>query len=56
VHRPEHLLTDPQARETGVLLDIPGSHLAVPGLPLTFDGSRPQIRHGAPRLTRRPKN
>ena len=56
VHRPEHLLTDPQARETGVLLDIPGSHLTVPGLPLTFDGSRPQIRHGAPRLTRRPKN
>jgi crotonobetainyl-CoA:carnitine CoA-transferase CaiB-like acyl-CoA transferase len=48
VHRPEHLLTDPQAAETGILLDIPAIGLTVPGLPLTFNGSRPQIRHAAP--------
>jgi len=50
VHLPEDLLADPQAIETGILLEIPGSDLIIPGLPLTFDGSRPQIRSGAPFL------
>lgn len=48
VHRPEHLLTDPQASQTGILVDIPGTGLKVAGLPLTFDGSRPQVRRAAP--------
>lgn len=50
VHLPEDLLADPQAIESGILLEIPGSDLIIPGLPLTFDGSRPQIRSGAPFL------
>ena len=48
VHRPEHLLADPQAHQTGILVEIPGTGLKIPGLPLTFDGSRPQIHRGAP--------
>jgi len=48
VHLPEHLLTDSQAHETGILVEIPGADLRVSGLPLTFDGSRPQVRHAAP--------
>jgi len=56
VHRPEHLLTDPQARETGILLDVPGTGLTIPGLPLTFDGSRPQVHYGAPPRPQRFEN
>jgi crotonobetainyl-CoA:carnitine CoA-transferase CaiB-like acyl-CoA transferase len=48
VQRPEDLLRDPQAELTGILVDLPGSGLRVPGLPLTFDGSRP--RPGEPTL------
>jgi crotonobetainyl-CoA:carnitine CoA-transferase CaiB-like acyl-CoA transferase len=42
VQRPEDLLNDPQADLTGILIDLPASGLRVPGLPLTFDGSRPR--------------
>lgn len=50
VHRPEHLLGDPQATQTGILLPIPGTGLRVPGLPVTFDGARPVISRGAPSI------
>ena len=42
VQRPEDLLTDPQADRTGILVDLPGTSLRVPGLPVTFDGARPR--------------
>jgi len=51
VFLPEHLLVDDQAAANSVLLNIPvdgHSDLTVPGLPLTFDGVRPQIRTGSP--------
>ncbi|MDI1289703.1 MAG: CoA transferase, partial [bacterium] len=51
VFLPEHLLVDAQAEANSVMLDIPldnGQALTVPGLPLTFDGVRPQIRRGSP--------
>jgi crotonobetainyl-CoA:carnitine CoA-transferase CaiB-like acyl-CoA transferase len=47
VQKPEDLLHDPQAAATGVLVttDVDGfGRLRFPGLPLTFDGSRPQVR------------
>lgn len=49
VQRPEDLLTDPQADRTGILVDLPGTDLRVPGLPVTFDGVRP--RPGDPSVT-----
>lgn len=48
VQRPEQLLTDRQADETGILLEIPGLGLRIPGIPLTFDGARPPIEGPAP--------
>jgi crotonobetainyl-CoA:carnitine CoA-transferase CaiB-like acyl-CoA transferase len=42
VQRPEDLLSDPQAQRTGILVDLPGADLRVPGVPVTFDGARPQ--------------
>ena len=48
---PEDLLSDPQARANAVMgsVPLPGrAPLAIPRLPLTFDGSRPPIRSGAP--------
>jgi crotonobetainyl-CoA:carnitine CoA-transferase CaiB-like acyl-CoA transferase len=47
VQRPEDLLTDPQALATKVFVTEPVEgfgELLFPGLPLTFDGVRPQIR------------
>jgi len=42
VQQPEDLLLDPQADRTGILIDLPGTDLRVPGLPITFDDVRPQ--------------
>lgn len=42
VQLPEELLSDPQADRTGILVDLPGAGLRVPGLPVTFDGVRPR--------------
>ncbi len=47
VQKPEDLLHDPQAAATGVFVtaDVDGfGPLRFPGLPLTFDGARPEIR------------
>jgi crotonobetainyl-CoA:carnitine CoA-transferase CaiB-like acyl-CoA transferase len=51
VLQPEELLTDEQAKEMGVLIDYPDESTAVavvPGLPIRFDGVRPQVRKSAP--------
>lgn len=47
VQKPEELLTDPQAIAANVFITEPvDGHgpLTFPGLPLTFDGARPQVR------------
>ena len=51
VRQPEELLTDEQAESMGVLIDYPDETTevkVVPGLPLRFDGLRPQVRKAAP--------
>jgi crotonobetainyl-CoA:carnitine CoA-transferase CaiB-like acyl-CoA transferase len=48
VQRPEQLLSDPQATETGILLEVPEIGLTIPGLPLCFDGTRPPVHQPAP--------
>ena len=52
VRQPEELLSDEQAESMGVLIDYPDNTTGVkvvPGLPLRFDGKRPQVRKAAPR-------
>jgi crotonobetainyl-CoA:carnitine CoA-transferase CaiB-like acyl-CoA transferase len=52
VRQPEELLTDEQAKSMGILIDYPDTSTdvkVVPGLPLRFDGKRPQVRKPAPR-------
>ena len=47
VQRPEKLLTDGQAAATGIHLTVPVEGfgtLRFPGIPLCFDGIRPQVR------------
>lgn len=51
VLQPEEMLTDEQAKSMGVLIDYPDNSTAVkvvPGLPLRFDGERPQVTKPAP--------
>lgn len=48
VRQPEHLLVDPQAAATSILVEVPGTGMRIPGLPITFDGIRPAIRQRAP--------
>lgn len=52
VRQPEALLTDEQAEAMGILINYPDSSTGVkvvPGIPLRFDGLRPQVRKAAPR-------
>ena len=52
LRQPEELLTDEQAESMGVLINYPDDTTevkVVPGLPLRFDGLRPQVRKAAPR-------
>ena len=49
--RPEALFDDPQAREVGILLENPDKDSSVkliPGLPIKFNGQRPEIYRSAP--------
>lgn len=49
---PEALFKDPQAKELGMLLpnpDLNSSVKLIPGLPIKFNGSRPEIYKSAPR-------
>lgn len=43
-------LDQPQVKALGLIQPIPGEDFTLTGLPISFDGVRPQIRHGAPRL------
>lgn len=50
---PEDLLLDPQAEAMNIMLDYPDSDTKVrkiPGLPVRFNGKRPQINKPAPHL------
>lgn len=44
------LLAHPQSRALGMVQDAPGLDMALVGLPLSFDGSRPPFRRVAPAL------
>lgn len=44
------MLAEPQVRALGIYQDVPGEDFALTALPLSIDGARPAIRHGAPRL------
>lgn len=51
VLQPEELLNDEQAKSMGVLINYPDDSTdvtVVPGLPIRFDGERPQVRMPAP--------
>jgi len=43
-------LAERQVQALGLLQPVPGEDFRLTGLPLSFDGERPAIRHGAPRL------
>jgi crotonobetainyl-CoA:carnitine CoA-transferase CaiB-like acyl-CoA transferase len=44
------VLNEPQLQALGILQAVPGEDFELTGLPISFDGERPQIRAGAPRL------
>ncbi len=44
------VLEEPQVRALGILQVVPGEDFELTGLPISFDGERPKIRGGAPRL------
>lgn len=43
-------LAQPQVQALGMFQSVPGEDFTLTALPLSFDGERPAIRHGAPRL------
>jgi crotonobetainyl-CoA:carnitine CoA-transferase CaiB-like acyl-CoA transferase len=44
------VLAEPQTAAIGMLQPVPGEDFSLMSMPLSFDGERPRIRHGAPRL------
>jgi crotonobetainyl-CoA:carnitine CoA-transferase CaiB-like acyl-CoA transferase len=44
------VLAEPQAAAMQMLQPVPGEDFSLVAMPLSFDGARPRIRHGAPRL------
>ncbi len=50
IHTLPEALAQPQVRALEMLQQVPGEDYALTALPLTLDGERPRIRHGAPRL------
>lgn len=50
IHTLPEALDQPQVQATGMLMDVPGEDFKLTALPLSFDGERPQISKGAPRL------
>ncbi|WP_296728381.1 CoA transferase, partial [Variovorax sp.] len=42
------VLAQPQTEAIGIFQTIPGEELRIVGLPLSFDGERPRVRHRAP--------
>lgn len=50
IHRVNEVMTEAQARALGIFLRPQGAPIEYVGLPLSFDGERPVIRHLAPGL------
>ncbi|WP_149536029.1 CaiB/BaiF CoA transferase family protein [Siccirubricoccus phaeus] len=44
------ILAEPQTAAMEMLQPVPGEDFSLVAMPLSFDGERPRIRHGAPRL------
>jgi crotonobetainyl-CoA:carnitine CoA-transferase CaiB-like acyl-CoA transferase len=44
------VLQEPQIAALGLIQKVPGEDFELTGLPISFDGARPMIRYGAPRL------
>jgi len=44
------VLAEPQMAAMGMLQPVPGEDFSLVAMPVSFDGERPRIRHGAPRL------
>jgi crotonobetainyl-CoA:carnitine CoA-transferase CaiB-like acyl-CoA transferase len=44
------VLQEPQIAALGLMQKVPGEDFELTGLPISFDGARPMIRGGAPRL------
>jgi crotonobetainyl-CoA:carnitine CoA-transferase CaiB-like acyl-CoA transferase len=46
----QQMVTHPQTQALGILQDVPGCSVPLIGLPISFDGRRPQPRSAAPAL------
>jgi crotonobetainyl-CoA:carnitine CoA-transferase CaiB-like acyl-CoA transferase len=50
IHDFEQVMAQPQTEAIGIFQNIPEVDLRIVGLPLSFDGERPPIRHRAPQI------
>jgi crotonobetainyl-CoA:carnitine CoA-transferase CaiB-like acyl-CoA transferase len=50
IHDFQQALEQPQTKALGILQEIPDLDLKIVGLPVSFNGERPQVRHRAPEL------
>lgn len=50
IHTLPEALAQPQVAALGIVQAVPGEDFRLTGLPLSFDGERPALRAGAPRL------
>ncbi len=50
IHSLPEALAQPQVQALGMFQSVPGEDFALTAMPMTIDGIRPQISHGAPRL------
>jgi crotonobetainyl-CoA:carnitine CoA-transferase CaiB-like acyl-CoA transferase len=50
IHTVPEALAQPQVQALGIFQAVPGEDFTLTALPLSIDGARPQIAHGAPRL------
>ena len=50
IHSVPEALVQPQVQALGMFQTVPGEDFQLTAMPISFDGARPQIAHGAPRL------
>jgi formyl-CoA transferase len=50
IHTLPEALAQPQVRALGMFQPVPGEDFALTAMPISIDGERPRIAHGAPRL------
>jgi crotonobetainyl-CoA:carnitine CoA-transferase CaiB-like acyl-CoA transferase len=50
IHDLQEVTEQPQTQAIGMLQQVPGTDLTVVGLPVSFEGIRPAVRHRAPAL------